>query len=76
MENKLTEKQERILGIMKDKFVDGGFADEVVKETPDLNVASVRATLTSLATKGLLSKTKDIYEGKEKTKYSVVEQNN
>lgn len=73
MENKLTEKQERILGIMKEKFVNGGFADEVVKETPDLTVASVRATLTSLATKGLLSKTKDVYEGKEKTKYSVVE---
>ena len=48
---------------------------EVVKETPDLNVASVRATLTSLATKGLLSKEKDIYEGKEKTKYSVIAQN-
>ena len=61
---------------MKEKFADGGFADEVVKETPDLNVASVRATLTSLATKGLLSKEKDIYEGKEKTKYSVIEQNN
>ena len=76
MENKLTEKQERILGIMKEKFVNGGFADEIIKETPDLNVASVRATLTSLATKGLLSKTKDIYEGKEKTKYSVIEQNN
>lgn len=73
MENKLTEKQERILGIMKEKFINGGFADEVVKETPDLTVASVRATLTSLATKGLLSKTKDVYEGKEKTKYSVVE---
>ena len=76
METKLTEKQERILGIMKEKFVDGGFADEVVVETPDLTVASVRATLTSLATKGLLLKTKDIYEGKEKTKYSVIEQNN
>ena len=76
METKLTEKQERILGIMKEKFVDGGFADEVVVETPDLTVASVRATLTSLATKGLLSKTKDVYEGKEKTKYSVIEQNN
>ena len=75
MENKLTEKQERILNIMKEKFTDGGFADEVVRETPDLNVASVRATLTSLATKGLLSKEKDIYEGKEKTKYSVIAQN-
>ena len=76
METKLTEKPERILGSMKEKFVDGGFADEVVVETPDLTVASVRATLTSLATKGLLSKEKDFYQGKEKTKYSVIEQNN
>lgn len=71
MNTQLTENQERILGVMKEKFQEGGFADEVVKEVEGLTVASVRATLTSLATKGLLDKTKDIYEGKEKTKYIV-----
>ncbi len=71
MKTQLTENQERILEVMKEKFQEGGFADEVVKEVEGLTVASVRATLTSLATKGLLDKTKDIYEGKEKTKYIV-----
>lgn len=65
----LTQNQERILGVMKEKFPNGGFADEVVKEVEGSTVASVRATLTSLVNKGLLDKTKDIYEGKEKTKY-------
>ncbi len=71
MKTQLTENQERILEVMKEKFQEGGFADEVVKEVEGLTVASVRATLTSLATKGLLDKKKDIYEGKEKTKYIV-----
>ena len=58
---KLTEKQENILAILKENFAEGA------------TVASVRATLSSLATKGLCSKKKDIYEGKEKTKYTPVE---
>lgn len=68
---KLTENQEIILNIMKEKFADGAFAEEVVPETDGLTVQSVRATLTSLAKKDLLDKCKDIYEGKEKTKYTV-----
>jgi len=70
---KLTEKQESILEILKENFAEGAFAEEVVTKTDGLSVASVRATLSSLATKGLLTKTKDIYEGKEKTKFTVKE---
>ena len=70
---KLTEKQESILEILKENFAEGAFAEEVVAKTDGLSVASVRATLSSLATKGLLTKTKDIYEGKEKTKFTVKE---
>ena len=70
---KLTEKQESVLAILKENFAEGAFAEEVVEKIEGSTVASVRATLTSLATKGLCSKKKDIYEGKEKTKYTPVE---
>lgn len=70
---KLTEKQETILNIVKEKFVDGAFAEQVITETEGLTIASVRATLSSLATKGLLGKTKAEFEGKMKTKFTVIE---
>lgn len=70
---KLTEKQENILEILKENFPDGAFAEEVVEKVEGLSVASVRATLSLLATKKLCSKVKDIYEGKEKTKFTAVE---
>lgn len=70
---KLTEKQESILAVLRENFAEGAFAEEVVEKIEGSTVASVRATLTSLATKGLCSKKKDIYEGKEKTKYTPVE---
>lgn len=70
---KLTDKQENILNLMKEKFADGAFAEQVITETKDLTIASVRATLSSLATKGLLGKTKAEFEGKIKTKFTVVE---
>lgn len=70
---KLTEKQEKILNIMKKDFAKGAFAEEVIEKTEGLTIASVRATLSSLATKGLLTKKKDIYEGKEKTRFIPAE---
>lgn len=70
---KLTEKQESVLAVLKENFAEGAFAEEVVEKIEGSTVASVRATLTSLATKGLCSKKKDIYEGKEKTKYTPIE---
>lgn len=68
---KLTEKQERVLAIMKEKFADGAFAEQVIEKTEGLTIASVRATLSSLATKGLLGKEKAEFEGKIKTKFTV-----
>lgn len=70
---KLTEKQETILNIVKEKFADGAFAEQVVTEVEGLTLASVRATLSSLATKGLLGKEKAEFEGKIKTKFTVIE---
>lgn len=67
---KLTEKQERILGILREEFADGAFAEEVITKVEGLSIQSVRATLSSLATKELCTKEKAIYEGKEKTKYT------
>ena len=70
---KLTEKQESILAILKENFADGAFAEEVVEKVEGASVQSVRETLSYLDTKGLCSKKKDIYEWKEKTKYTPVE---
>ena len=72
---KLTEKQENILNILKDKFADGAFAEEVISEVEGLSIQSVRATLSSLATKGLASKEKAEFEGKMKTRFTAIEQN-
>ena len=69
---KLTEKQENILNILKEKFADGAFAEEVITETEGLTIASVRATLSSLATKGLASKEKAEFDGKMKTKFTAI----
>ena len=52
---------------------DDNLSEEVVEKVEGLSVASVRATLSLLATKKLCSKVKDIYEGKEKTKFTAVE---
>lgn len=69
---KLTEKQENILNILKEKFADGAFAEEVINEVEGLTIASVRATLSSLATKGLATKEKAEFDGKMKTKFTAV----
>lgn len=69
---KLTEKQENILNILKNDFAEGAFAEQVIEKTKDLTIASVRATLSSLATKGLASKTKAEFNGKMLTKYTAI----
>ena len=68
--DKLTENQEKILNLMKEKYADGAFADEMA-ENENLVVASVRATLTSLEKKGLLNKEDADYQGKIKKRYTV-----
>lgn len=69
----LTEKQEKILNIMKKDFAKGAFAEEVIEKTEGLTIASVRATLSSLATKGLATKEKAEFDGKIKTRFIPVQ---
>lgn len=66
----LTANQTKILDIMKEKYPNGAFADEIA-ESEGLGVASVRATLTSLEKKGLLNKEDAEYQGKIKKRYTV-----
>lgn len=68
--DKLTENQEKVLNLMKEKYPNGAFADEIA-EGDGLVVASVRATLTSLEKKGLLNKEDAEYQGKVKKRYTV-----
>lgn len=69
---KLTDKQSKILEILKTDFADGAVAEELIAKTSGLTIASVRATLSSLATKGLASKEKVEFDGKIKTKFTAI----
>ena len=70
---KLTEKQANILAILKEEFKGSAFAEDVVEKTEGLSIQSVRATLSSLASKNLLSKSKEPRGEKVLTKYTVIE---
>ena len=72
MEKKLTDKQEKILNILKEEFNGSAFAEDVVEKTEGLTIQSVRATLSSLATKNLVSKNKEARGEKMLTKYTVI----
>lgn len=72
MEKKLTDKQEKILNILKEEFNGTAFAEDVLEKTEGLTIQSVRATLSSLATKNLVSKNKEARGDKMLTKYTVV----
>lgn len=72
MEKKLTDKQEKILNILKEDFNGTAFAEDVVEKTEGLTIQSVRATLSSLATKNLVSKNKEARGDKMLTKYTVI----
>ena len=69
--SKLTDKQEMILNILKDEFEGTAFAEDVLTKTEGLSIQSVRATLSSLATKELVSKSKEVRGDKILTKYTV-----
>lgn len=69
---KLTEKQASILNILKEEFNGSAFAEDVLTKTEGLTIQSVRATLSSLATKGLVSKEKAEFDGKMKTRFTVI----
>ena len=72
MEKKLTDKQEKILNILKEDFNGTAFAGDVVTKTEGLTIQSVRETLSSLATKNLVSKNKEARGEKMLTKYTVI----
>lgn len=72
MEKKLTDKQEKILNILKEEFNGTAFAEDVIEKTEGLTIQSVRATLSSLATKNLVSKNKEARGDKMLTKYTVI----
>ena len=62
----LDEADERALGLIIHEL------EEIINEVEGLTIASVRATLSSLATKGLATKEKAEFDGKMKTKFTAV----
>ena len=71
-EVKLTANQEAILAILKENFVEeGAFACDVLEKVEGKTFNAVNATLASLASKGLVSKTKGIFNDKMLTKYTL-----
>ena len=70
---KLTEKQASILNILKEEFNGSAFAEDVLTKTEGLTIQSVRATLSSLAPKGLVSKSKEAHGDEMLTKFTVIE---
>ena len=71
-EVKLTANQEAILKVLGENFAEGAFAAEVLEKVEGKTFNAVNATLASLATKGLVSKTKGIFNDKMLTKYTLV----
>lgn len=82
---KLSEKQTKIMEVLKDfQEKEGKGANsynliELYKDVLEANkinterINSVNATLASLATKGLVKKSKELYNGKLITKYTLEE---
>ena len=71
-EVKLTSNQEAILKVLGENFAEGAFAAEVLEKVEGKTFNAVNATLASLASKGLVSKTKGIFNDKLLTKYTLV----
>ena len=71
-EVKLTANQEAILKVLRENFAEGAFAAEVLEKVEGKTFNAVNATLASLASKGLVSKTKGIFNDKMLTKYTLV----
>ena len=69
---KLTANQEAILKVLGENFAEGAFAAEVLEKVEGKTFNAVNATLASLASKGLVSKTKGIFNDKMLTKYTLV----
>lgn len=71
-EVKLTANQEAILKVLRENFAEGAFAAEVLEKVEGKTFNAVNATLASLASKSLVSKTKGIFNDKLLTKYTLV----
>ena len=71
-EVKLTSNQEAILKVLRENFAEGAFAAEVLEKVEGKTFNAVNATLASLASKGLVSKTKGIFNDKMLTKYTPI----
>lgn len=71
-EVKLTANQEAILKILRENFAEGAFAAEVLEKVEGKTFNAVNATLASLATKGLVTKSKGVFNDKMLTKYTLV----
>ena len=71
-EVKLTANQAAILKVLGENFAEGAFAAEVLEKVEGKTFNAVNATLASLASKGLVSKTKGIFNDKMLTKYTLV----
>lgn len=72
METKLTENQTNILSILENDYPNGAFADEIAKDHTEYSLPSIRMTLVGLEKKNKVSKSKEDYEGKLKTKYTFI----
>lgn len=75
-EVKLTANQEAILKVLGENFAEGAFAAEVLEKVEGKTFNAVNATLASLATKGLVSKSKGVFNDKMLTKYTLVPSTN
>lgn len=71
-EVKLTANQEAILKVLGENFAEGAFAAEVLEKVEGKTFNAVNATLASLASKGIVSKTKGIFNDKMLTKYTLI----
>lgn len=72
-EVKLTANQEGILKILKENFAEGAFAADVLEKVEGKTINAVNATLASLASKELVSKTKAVKGDKMLTKYTLIQ---
>lgn len=71
-EVKLTTNQEAILKVLGENFAEGAFAAEVLEKVEGKTFNAVNATLASLASKGLVAKSKGIFNDKMLTKYTLI----
>lgn len=68
-EVKLTANQTAILNVLAEGFAEGAFAAQVAAKVEGKSLKAVNATLASLASKGVVTKSKEACGEKVLTKY-------